>query len=282
MSVRVLNAQTEAGSPTMLVLSEVEAIPTIELVFALITLASDDDAVAISLSVFAFTDAATEDDAVPIAVTTVDVALSTSERVASEPDVSPAPVRVRVAEPQTSDARVPNDVSVLPLKAQILAGKVAARDEEAVAISLSVFAFTLEATEEEAVETSESVASEPESSSGPESRLVATPQTSVASVPNPVRVRVLNAHTDAGMPRMLELSEVEAIPTMLFVLVLMILASELVAIAILLSVFALTAAVTELDAAVICEPVVVVALSISLLVASDPEVRPAPVSVRVP
>ena len=136
--------------------SEVEAVSTVAFVFALITAASEEDAVSTVLFVFAFTTEAMELDAV-----------CTSSSVARLPEVSPAPVSVRVAAPQISAAiavpdvsvrvpadqmsatSVPNDVRVLPENDHIEFGKVAARDEEAVATAVLVFAFTSAATDEE-------------------------------------------------------------------------------------------------------------------------------------
>lgn len=113
------------------------------------------------------------------------VAVSTSERVASEPDDSPAPVRVRVPFVHTSEARVPKPVSVrvplaqtsaasepnvvservplvqmsetsvpkevrvLPENAHIEFGRVAESEEEAEVTALFVLAFTSAATDDE-------------------------------------------------------------------------------------------------------------------------------------
>jgi hypothetical protein len=71
------------------------------------------------------------------------LALVTSDCTASEPLERPAPVRVRVALPQTSEARVPKLVSVLPAKFQITVGSDAIlvpRLEEA----LSTFVLVVE------------------------------------------------------------------------------------------------------------------------------------------
>lgn len=70
---------------------EVDAVSTWLFVFALMTEAREDEATPTLLSVFALTTAATEEDAV-----------CTSLRVARLPEVSPAPVRVRVPYDQIS------------------------------------------------------------------------------------------------------------------------------------------------------------------------------------
>lgn len=80
------------------------------------TLASEDVAIATRESVFAFTAEVTpavwEFVFAFTSATTEDDALCTSESVAREPAVSSAPVRVRVAELQTSVASVPKLESV--------------------------------------------------------------------------------------------------------------------------------------------------------------------------
>ena len=53
-----------------------------------------------------------------------DVAVWTSESVAREPEVSPAPVSVRVAADQTSEARVPKVVRLRDPKLQMVAGRL--------------------------------------------------------------------------------------------------------------------------------------------------------------
>jgi hypothetical protein len=73
-----------------------------------------------------------------------ELAVVTSESVARDPEVRPAPVRVRVVAVQTSAAREPKVESVLDENAQIDAGSDAASDEEADATTALVFAFTAE------------------------------------------------------------------------------------------------------------------------------------------
>lgn len=96
-----------------------------------------------------------------------------------------------------------------------------------------VFAFTSVTTEDDAFCTSVSVASEPDESPAPVSVLVPLFQTSAARVPNPVRVRVPDAHTAAGMPvtevastESVEPSDVEAVRTWRFVFALITAASD--------------------------------------------------------
>jgi hypothetical protein len=116
------------------------------------TVAIDELAVATALTVFAFTTAASDVDAVV-----------TSDCVASEPEESPAPVRVRVAELHTSTASVPNVVSERDEYAQTFAGIErmelaieaieAPRELEAAVTIALVFAFTTDASEEDAPST---------------------------------------------------------------------------------------------------------------------------------
>lgn len=133
---------------------------------------SEDDAVAMRVSVFAFTCAVMDEDALPTTAfvfeltlaATDDDAVEISERVASEPESRPAPVRVRVAAAHTSVAtarpevrlrvplfhisatKVPNDVSVRPENAQMVPGSDAASDDDAVRMAAFVFGFTAAAT----------------------------------------------------------------------------------------------------------------------------------------
>lgn len=116
-----------------------------------------------------------------------EVAVWTSERVASEPEVSPAPVSVREAAAHTSVVRVPNPVKVRVPAAHTLVGRDAieevidvrdmpsevdaartelfvlalmteASDELAVPTVFWVFAFTIAAIELEAVSILEVIA----------------------------------------------------------------------------------------------------------------------------
>ena len=73
-----------------------------------------------------------------------DDAVVTSESVARDPEVRPAPVRVRVVAVQTSAASVPKVERVLAEYAQIDAGRDAARDDDAEATTALVFALTAE------------------------------------------------------------------------------------------------------------------------------------------
>ncbi len=97
VNVEVATFQMLAGIAAMEAPIEVDAVRTCALVFAFTTAAIDVEA----LPVVAFTSATTDDDA-----------FVTSDCVASEPEVSPAPVRVRVATLHTSAASVPKDESV--------------------------------------------------------------------------------------------------------------------------------------------------------------------------
>ena len=151
-----------------------EAVCTVVFVFPFMTAAREEEAVFTVLFVFAFTTAAMDEEA-----------FCTSLSVARLPLVSPAPVSVRVPFVQTSAASVPKPVSVrvpeahmsaasvpkvvservpfvhisetsvpkevrvLPENAQMEFGSVEARDEEAVAIAVLVFAFTSAATDDE-------------------------------------------------------------------------------------------------------------------------------------
>ncbi len=98
--------------------------------------------------VFAFTSATTDDDA-----------FCTSDCTASEPESKPAPVRVRVPLPQTSEASVPNEVRVRAPDAQTLVGtnEIAEETDEIAAPreveARLVFAFTSATTELEALPT---------------------------------------------------------------------------------------------------------------------------------
>ena len=71
-------------------------------------------------------------------------AVVTSESVASDPEVRPAPVRVRVVAAQTSEATDAREVRVLDENAHIDAGSEAARDDDAEATTALVFALTAE------------------------------------------------------------------------------------------------------------------------------------------
>ena len=70
----------------------------------------------------------------------------TSDKVASEPEVRPAPVRVRVPLVQTSATRVPKDDRVRPEADQIAVGRVAKSEEEALPTMVLVFTLTAEVT----------------------------------------------------------------------------------------------------------------------------------------
>ena len=72
------------------------------------------------------------------------LAVVTSESVASDPEVRPAPVKVRVVAAQTSEATDAREVRVLDENAQIDAGSEAARELEAEATTALVFALTAE------------------------------------------------------------------------------------------------------------------------------------------
>ena len=84
---------------------------------------------------FAFTSATTELDALL-------AAFVTSSAVASDPDESPAPVSVLTLLVHTSAANDPSEESVRELYDQIDAGKLAKREDDAVATTLLVLALT--------------------------------------------------------------------------------------------------------------------------------------------
>ena len=73
-----------------------------------------------------------------------EVAVVMSESVASDPEVRPAPVKVRVVAAQTSEATDAREVRVLDENAQIDAGSEAARELDAEATTALVFALTAE------------------------------------------------------------------------------------------------------------------------------------------
>ena len=155
--------------------SEVDAVSTVAFVLAFMTAASEEEAVCTVVFVFPFMTAAREDEAVStvlfvFAFTTAAIeleAVCTSLSVARLPEVSPAPVRVRVAAPQMSAAiavpdvrvrepadqmsatSVPNDVRVLPENDHMEFGSVAESEDDALETTVFVFAFTRAATEEE-------------------------------------------------------------------------------------------------------------------------------------
>lgn len=93
-----------------------------------------------------FTTAATDDEA-----------FCTSDKVASEPDVRPAAVRVRDAALQTSVASVPNEERVRTDAFQTFTGIEVAKDEDAARIAAFVLALMTAASEEVAVVTVEFV-----------------------------------------------------------------------------------------------------------------------------
>ena len=84
---------------------------------------------------FAFTSATTELDALL-------AAFVTSSAVASDPDESPAPVSVLTLLVHTSATTVPNEDNVREVYDQIDAGKLAKREDDAVATTLLVLALT--------------------------------------------------------------------------------------------------------------------------------------------
>lgn len=296
---------------------ELEAAPMPELVLALMTAASDDEAVPIVVLVFEFM-------AVWLAVIAEpsdEVAVWTSDSVAREPDERPAPVSVLVPFAHTSEARVPNvvrervpaaqtalgipvtddaievrvepsDVDAFNTCAFVFALITVASDvdavvtvPESVAICEFVFPFTTVATEEVALCTSDNVASDPLESPAPVSVLVPFVHTSAASVPKVVSERVPDAHTAAGIPvtevastDRVEPSDVEAVSTCRLVFAFITVASDVEAVPTMELVFAFTAVWLALIAELSDE----LAVCTSESVAREPEVRPAPVRVRVP
>ena len=132
-------------------------------------------------------------------------------------------------------------------------------------------------SDDEAVVTSDCVAREPLERPAPVRVRVADAQMSAASVPNDERVRLEYAHTFAGIEVIEDAREVEAERTAALVLLL----TDEVMPPVAEFVFALTTAAIEVDAVVTVAFTLDVALLMSLLVASEPVVRPAPVRVRV-
>ena len=192
----------------------------------------------------------------------------------------PAPVSVRVPFVQTSAASVPNPVSVLVPAAQTLVGMFVI--EEAIDVSetpseveaVLVLAFTSATTDELALVTSDKVAKEPEVSPAPVRVRAPDDHTSVASVPNPVRVRVPAAQTLVGTNDTADETEAIAVPIEVEAMLVFAFTSATTddeAFVTSRSVFAFTSATTDEEAE-----------STSDKVAREPEVRPAPVSVRVP
>ncbi len=199
--------------------------------FALTTAAIDEDAIAARESVFALIAVWL----LVIAAPRDDDAVCTSDNVASEPLVNPAPVRVLVPFVHTSAASVPKPVRVRVPAAHTLAGidaidevideNCAPNDDDAARTTAFVLVLILDASEVEAastsasvlaliavslllmaapsdelaVWTSESVASDPEESPAPVRVRVPLVHTSAASVPNPVKVRVPAAQTAVGI-----------------------------------------------------------------------------------
>lgn len=164
--VRVPAAQTFVGIDAIEVAiderdepREVEAVSTVAFVLAFMKELRDVEAVRTVAFVFAFTLAVSA----VIAEPSEEDAVCTSERVARLPEVSPAPVSVRVPFVQTSDASVPNDVSVRVPAAQTFVGieaiddateaMDAPRDVDAVRTVAFVFAFTKEPREVDAART---------------------------------------------------------------------------------------------------------------------------------
>ncbi len=149
--VEVATCQTALGMPLIWDASEVDA----RLVFAFTRPTIDDDAIATTVLVLLFT------LAVPAAMAEAreDVAVSTSDRVASEPDVKPAPVSVRVPLVHTSAARVPKPVRVRVPAAQTFVGievideAIEVRVEPSDVEAVFVLALTRPTMEDEAIAT---------------------------------------------------------------------------------------------------------------------------------
>ncbi len=149
-----------------------------------------------------------------MAVPSDELAVVTSDSVASEPDVNPAAVSVLEAALHTSVASVPKEERVRTDAFQTFIGIDVARDEDAARIAALVFratslvtpkaaaavlAFTSATTDEEAFCTSDKVASDPDVKPAPVSVLVPLVHTSAARVPKPVSVLEPAAHTFAGI-----------------------------------------------------------------------------------
>jgi hypothetical protein len=138
-------AHTVAGSDAIIEPIDVEALLIALFVFALITLASDDDAVPILLSVLALTVVAILPVCVFVFELTCEVieldALCMSDNVAREPEDKPAPVNVRVPLFHTSATSVPNVVILRDPYAHIVAGREVIIDPIELD-AVFVFAFT--------------------------------------------------------------------------------------------------------------------------------------------
>ena len=164
VSERVPFAQTLPGIEVIdvamddrVVPSEVEAVNTVALVFALMTAARDEVAVVSPELVLAFTLAVLASTAAPMD----EDAVVRSESVASEPEERPAPVRVRVPFVHTSAASDPKVVRLRVPFAQTLAGmevildaievREIPREEEAVRTVALVFALMTAASEDDAL-----------------------------------------------------------------------------------------------------------------------------------
>jgi hypothetical protein len=169
-------------------------------------------------------------------------------------------------------------VEALRICAFVLVLITAASELDAVPTTEFVFPFTTAATELDAVWTSESVAREPTLRPAPVRVRVPFVHTSAASVPNVVRLRVPFAHTAAGRFKICAESDVEAVNICAFVFPFTTAAIELEAVPTVLFVLALMAVWLALMA----ELRELVAVCTSDNVASDPALKPAPVSVRVP
>jgi hypothetical protein len=226
--VEVATFQIFVGRLVIIEPIDVEAFNTCVVVLPFTTAAIEVEAVVRLVFVFAFTSATTEVEAV-----------CTSLSVARDPAVRPAPVRVRVAEVQTSAARVPKvvrerepeahtfagmEVIMLPILVEaVLVFALTKATTEVEALETVVFVLVLIAVwelvmaaprEVVAVVTSLSVASDPLERPAPVSVLVADAHTSEASVPNVERVRVVLLHTALGRRAK---SDEEAFPTVVLV-----------------------------------------------------------------
>jgi len=297
---------------------EEDAVPTILLVLAFTTAARDDDAVCTSESVAKEPVSSEAPVSVRVPALHTSVASEPSEVSVRAPEAQTA-AGIPAIEETTEESVEPSEEDAANTMLLVLALTTAATDEDAVAMALLVLLFTLAATEveafvtvvvsaavcvlvlelipattdDDAVCTSDCVASEPASSEAPVRVRVALDHTSTARLPKVVKLRVPDAHTAAGIPDMEEAteestepSEEDAAVTIELVFELTVAATDEDAVATTASVLALTAevmpAVAELVLALTTAARELDAVSISDCVASEPELSEAPVSVRVP
>jgi hypothetical protein len=148
-----------------------------------------------------------------------EVAVVTSESVARDPEVRPAPVKVRVVAVQTSAAREPKVESVLDENAQIDAGSEAASELDAEATTALVFALMTAASDVVAIPTRVSVLVLTALVIPDVCALVFALMFDASDVEAFSTVLLVFALTDAVPAAIDAASDVEALPTMVLVLV---------------------------------------------------------------